>query len=107
MTRMTDPTKDPSFLIQIWDSLPEPLKAAILGVTLSVVMAFKQDGRTMREKITDICAMAVIVPLGGMGIDLLGLSGGWTYILAGALGGYGIGPVKALMHKWAERKVQE
>jgi len=102
--KMTDPTKDPSILIQFWDSLPEPLKAAILGVTLSVVMAFKQDGRTMREKITDVCAMAIIVPLGGVAIDLLGLSGGWTYILAGALGGYGIGPVKALLHKWAERK---
>jgi hypothetical protein len=104
--KMTDPSKDPSLFFQLWDSLPEPFKAAVLGVALSVIMAFKQDERTMRDKITDTCAMAVIVPLGGMGIDLLGLSGGWTYILAGALGGYGLGPVKALIHKWAERKIQ-
>ena len=104
--KMTDPTKDPGFLIQLWESLPEPIKAAILGVSLAVVMAFKQDGRSIREKITDICAMAIIVPIGGMGVDLLGLSGGWTYVLAGALGGYGIGPVKAILHKYASRWVE-
>lgn len=104
--KMTDPTKDPGFLILLWDSLPEPIKAAILGTSLAVIMAFKNDGRTTREKITDVCAMAAMVPIGGVAIDLLGMSGGWTYILAGALGGYGIGPVKALLHKWAERKTQ-
>lgn len=92
--------------MQLWEHLPEPVKAAILGTSLAIIMAFKNDGRTRLEKITDVCAMAIIVPIGGMAIDLLGLSGGWTYILAGALGGYGIGPVKALLHKWAERKTQ-
>lgn len=106
MPKMTYPTKDPSFLLQLWESLPEPLKAVVLGTTLAIIMAFKDDGRNTREKITDVCAMAVIVPIGSMAVDLLGMSGGWTYILAGALGGYGIGPVKALLHKWAERKTQ-
>jgi hypothetical protein len=104
--KMTDPTKDPSLLFQLWETLPEPLKATILGVLLSIVMAFKEDGRTFREKITDVCAMAIIVPLGSIAVSLLGLSGGWAYVLAGALGGYGIGPVKALLHRWAERKTE-
>lgn len=105
--RMSDPSKDPGLMLQLWESLPEPVKAAILGTILSIVMAFKNDQRTIREKITDVCAMAVIVFLGGMAIELLGLSAGWTYVLSGALGGFGIGPVKAFLKSWAERKTQQ
>lgn len=104
--KMTDPSKDPGMFFYLWDTLPEPLKAAILGVSLSMIMAFKNDGRTMREKITDVCAMAVIVPIGYTAVDMLGLSGGWGYVLAGALGGYGIGPVKAVMLQWANRETK-
>lgn len=104
--RMSDPSKDPSLFIQLWESLPEPLKAAILGTVLSIIMAFKNDQRTLREKCTDVGAMAIIVFIGGMAIELLGLSAGWTYVLSGALGGYGLAPVKAIFKAWAERKTQ-
>lgn len=104
--RMSDPSKDPSLWLQLWETLPEPVKAAILGTFLSITMALKRDGRTIREKITDVCSMAILVFLGGMAIELLGLSAGWTYVLSGALGGYGIGPVKAFLKGWAEKRTQ-
>lgn len=105
--RMSDPSKDPGLMLQLWESLPEPVKAAILGTILSLIMAFKNDQRTLREKITDVCSMAIIVFLGGMAIELLGLSAGWTYVLSGALGGFGIGPVKAFLKGWAEKRTQQ
>lgn len=105
--RMSDPSKDPGLMLQLWESLPEPVKAAILGTILSIIMAFKHDGRTLREKATDVGAMAIIVFLGGMAIELLGISAGWTYVLSGALGGYGLAPVKTILKGWAEKRTQQ
>lgn len=88
---------------ETWNVLPEPMKAAILFAFLNITMAFRNDSRSWKEVMTDTAAGAIIVFIGGSAILLLGLSEGWTFILAGALGGYGIQPTKEFLRTVLER----
>lgn len=97
------PEKSPEFWIAIWNALPEPIKAALLYVSLALVMAFKHDGRTLRDKITDCIAGVFLVLIGGSVVSLMGFSEGWTFALAGALGGYGIAPTKQFVKDVTDR----
>lgn len=99
------PEKTPELWFQLWNVLPEPIKAAILYVILAISMAFKSDGRTWKDKLTDCTAGAVLVLIGGSAASFLGFSEGWTYILAGALGGYGLAPTKAFVKDLADKAI--
>ncbi|MNW16761.1 Phage holin family (Lysis protein S) [compost metagenome] len=59
------------------------------------------------DKIIDAISGAVIVLIAGSAIELMGLSSGWTFVIAGAVGGYGTGQVKEWFRAWAEKKVDE
>lgn len=97
------PEKSTEFWIHVWGTLPEPVKAALLSLVLAIATSLKKDGRGWRDKVADTIATAVIVLIAGIAFEFFGLSGGWTYAVAGAIGGYGIGPAKAFAHDLAQR----
>lgn len=101
------PERDPQNWIALWHSLPDTVRASILGLALALIMAFKQDGRTPSEKVTDVLAVPVLVVISGYSLEALGFSGSLVFVMAGIFAGYGIGPVKALLKKWAERKSEQ
>lgn len=87
----------------IWEALPEPIKAAMLYAALAFVMAFRNDERSWRDLITETIAGGILVLIAGSAISLLGLSEGWTFVLAGALGGYGLTPTKEFIRTMLEK----
>ncbi|MOA68258.1 Phage holin family (Lysis protein S) [compost metagenome] len=42
----------------------------------------------------------------GLACEKLGLSGGWSYVAAGAIGTLGVNQVRSLAGKWAQRKAE-
>lgn len=103
MTKM--PEKDPNNWIALWHSMPDTVRASILGLLLALIMAFKQDGRTVSERVTDVLATPILVVISGYSLQAMGFSESLVFVLAGVFAGYGIGPVKAVLKRWLEKKV--
>lgn len=103
MTKM--PEKDPSNWFALWNSMPDTVRASILGLLLALIMAFKNDGRTLGERVTDVMATPVLVVISGYSLQAMGFSESLVFVLAGVFAGYGIGPVKAVLKRWLEKKV--
>jgi type III secretory pathway component EscS len=103
MTKM--PEKDPNNWIALWHSMPDTVRASILGLLLALIMAFKQDGRTLSERVTDVMATPILVVISGYSLQSMGFSESLVFVLAGVFAGYGIGPVKAVLKRWLEKKV--
>ena len=99
------PEKDPSNWFALWNSMPDTVRASILGLTLAFIMAFRTDGRTVGERITDVLATPVLVVISGYSLQAMGFSESLVFVLAGVFAGYGIGPVKAVLKRWLEKKV--
>jgi hypothetical protein len=99
------PEKDPQNWFALWNSMPDTVRAAILGTLLAIIMAAKQDGRTASERITDVFATPVLVVISGYSLQAMGFSESLVFVLAGVFAGYGIGPVKAVLKRWLEKKV--
>ena len=103
MTKM--PEKDPQNWYALWNSMPDTVRAAILGLLLAIIMALKTDGRTLSERLTDVAATPVLVVISGYSLQAMGFSESLVFVLAGVFAGYGIGPVKAVLKRWLEKKV--
>lgn len=103
MTKM--PEKDPQNWFALWNSMPDTVRAAILGTMLALIMALKQDGRSPAERITDVMATPILVVISGYSLQAMGFSESLVFVLAGVFAGYGIGPVKAVLKRWLEKKV--
>lgn len=99
------PEKDPNNWIALWHSMPDTVRASVLGLLLALIMAFKQDGRTMSERVTDVLATPILVVISGYSLQAMGFSESLVFVLAGVFAGYGIGPVKAVLKRWLEKKV--
>jgi lambda family phage holin len=104
---MSDPTGDPTVLAQLWESIPEPIKAAIMNVALSTVMAFRSGQRTFWTAFLEVTGGGLITFVAGSAIEAFGLSNGWCYTIAGAVAVFGIDQVKAFASKFAEKKIDE
>lgn len=85
--------------------MPDTVRAAILSTVLALIMAAKSDGRTFGERVTDVLATPVLVVISGYSLQAMGFSESLVFVLAGVFAGYGIGPVKAVLKRWLERKV--
>ena len=100
---MKMPIRDGSNWIALWASIPDTVKYTILAMVLSIIMALKNDGRSIRDRVTDVLATPVIVVMVGSGVEHLGASPFWTLAIGGAVAGYGIAPIKALLYKYLDR----
>ena len=103
---MSDPTGDPSALSQLWESIPEPIKAAIMNVLLSTVMAFRNSERTFWTSLWEVSAGGIITFMAGSAVEAFGLSNGWCFAIGGAVAVFGIDQVKAFAAKFAEKKAE-
>jgi lambda family phage holin len=103
---MSDPTGDPNVLAQLWASIPEPLKAAIMNVILSTVMAFRNKERTFWTSFWEVTSGGVITFIVGSTVEAFGFSSGWGFAIGGAIAVFGIDQVKAFAAKFAEKKAQ-
>ncbi len=103
MTKM--PEKDPQNWFALWNSMPDTVRAAILSTVLAIIMAMKSDGRTPSERLTDVFATPVLVVISGYSLQAMGFNESLVFVLAGVFAGYGIGPVKAVLKRWLEKKV--
>jgi len=101
---MSDPTGDPNVLAQLWASIPEPLKAAIMNVILSTVMAFRNKERTFWTSLWEVTSGGVITFIVGSTVEAFGFSSGWGFAIGGAIAVFGIDQVKAFAAKFAEKK---
>lgn len=103
---MSDPTGDPNVLAQLWATIPEPLKAAIMNVILSTVMAFRNKERTFWTSFWEVTSGGVITFIVGSTVEAFGFSSGWGFAIGGAIAVFGIDQVKAFAAKFAEKKAQ-
>jgi lambda family phage holin len=104
---MSDPTSDPSVIAQFWASLPEPLKAAVMNVALSTVMAFRNKERTFWTALLEVSGGGIITFMAGSAVEAFGLSNGWCFAIGGAVAVFGIDQVKAFAAKFADKKAAE
>ena len=104
---MSDPTKDPSLLVAFWTMLPEPAKAAIMNFVLGAVMAFRNRDKTFIQGTLEVTAGALITLVAGHTCAMFGLSPGWSYAISGALAIFGVDQCKALVLKFATKKVDD
>jgi len=104
---MSYPTGDPNVLAQLWASIPEPIKAAIMNVALSTVMAFRNSERTFWTSFWEVSAGGIITFMAGSAVEAFGLSNGWCFAIGGAVAVFGIDQVKAFAARFAEKKASE
>ncbi|MNJ32150.1 Phage holin family (Lysis protein S) [compost metagenome] len=105
--KMSDPSSDPNVLAQLWASVPEPLKAAVMNVMLSTVMAFRNGQRTFWTSFWEVTGGGLITFMAGSAVEAFGLSNGWCFAIGGAVAVFGIDQVKAFASKWAEKKTED
>lgn len=103
----TMPEKDPSLWAAAVLTLRDHGFAGLLAFALSWLRIRFDAGETdpVRQMI-EACLGGVLVFVIGLACEKLGLSGGWSYVAAGAIGTLGVNQVRNLAGKWAQRKVE-
>lgn len=82
-----------------WEEMGSIGRAMVLVVALVIIT----DQRTWKDRFISSVSCAIIVFIGGSAIELLQINSGWIYILAGAIGGYGLDPTKEFVKTMLER----
>lgn len=102
MKNMT-PEHDPA----TWAAVREHLFAGGLGFLLSW-MRIRWEGKetSVKRQLLEAALGGVLVFLVGMASQKFGLSGGWSYAVAGSVGVFGVEQVRQFGRKWAEKKVE-
>lgn len=100
-------TKDLGFWLALWNSVPEPAKAAVMSVVLGAVMALRSKERSFWGSVLEVAAGGVFTFLAGSGVEAFGFSSGWCFAIGGAVAMFGVDQVKAFAAKWAEKKSAE
>lgn len=98
------PEKDPGAWFALWNSIPEPAKAAVLNAILGALMALKSKDRTFVGGTIEITLGSVLTFAAGSGIEAFGLSSGWCYAIGGAIGVFGVEQCKEFAKQWANRR---
>lgn len=101
------PEKDPAF----WASLLAPLRehglAAALGFALTWLRIHWEGKETsLKRQLLEAALGGVLAFLVGIAAEKFGLSGGWSYAVAGAVGIFGVEQVRQLSRRWVEKKVE-
>lgn len=105
MTRM--PEKDPSFWAVIILALREHGLAVALAFFLSYVRILYDDRESNPvRQLLEALLGALLVFLVGLAAENFGMSGGWSYAVAGFVGVLGVNQVRTMARKWAAKKVE-
>ncbi|EIU5460361.1 phage holin family protein [Pseudomonas aeruginosa] len=102
------PEKDPSF----WALLLAALNGHGLAVALAFLLSwvrilFDANEPNIWRQLLEAALGAALVLVAGLASEKFGLSGGWSYALAGFVGVFGVEQVRRLGRRWARRKVDQ
>lgn len=102
------PEKDPTFWVLVLAALREHGLAVALAFALSYVRILYDDKEANPwRQLLEATLGAILVLLVGLGAEKFGLSGGWSYAVAGFVGVLGVEQVRRFGRRWAERKVEQ
>ncbi|RCL22988.1 phage holin, lambda family [Pseudomonas sp. AFG_SD02_1510_Pfu_092] len=101
------PEKDPVFLTDLLVLLREHGLAACMGFALSWLRVRWEGKETsLKRQMLEAVLSGVLVFLVGIAAEKFGLSGGWSYAVAGFVGFLGVEQVRQLGRKWAEKRAE-
>lgn len=100
------PEKDPTFWVMLAAALRDHGLPAALAAVLSYLRILYDDKEPRWERrLLEAALGGVLAFLVGIGAEKFGLSGGYSYGVAGVVGALGIDQVRQMATRWANRKV--
>lgn len=102
------PDKTISLWLQIWDSLPEPIRGAVIAFFIALLRVF-YDGQEPRivRRVLEACLCGAIAYGVGSGAEALGLKPGMATFAGGAIGLFGADWVRNQAQAFARRKIEK
>lgn len=100
------PEKDPTFWVMFLAALRDHGLPAAGAFILSYLRILYDDKEPRWDRrLLEAALGAVLVFLVGVGSEKFGLTGGYSYGLAGFVGVLGVEQVRQLARRWADRRV--
>lgn len=92
------------WFFQLIGSLPEPVKAALMSFVIGLMVSYanKDDDRTTLQCVPEVLMGAFLTWGGGVVVQSLGYSGGWSYALGYVFAWFGVKKTK----EWIGRLVE-
>lgn len=102
------PEKNPSSWIAVWDALPEPVRAAIIGAIVSFfrVMYDDKEPRWLRRAF-EVALCAALGFTVSYAVTAMGFSSGWGGAAAGVIGVYGVEQVRSWGRALAQKRIDQ
>lgn len=102
------PNNDPSF----WESIVTIFREYGVIMCITFILSYltiSRDGKELKMiyRLRDSFIGSLLVLITGMAFKEIGLSAGWTYVIAGFIGVYGVDTFKEYAKKWADRKLDK
>ncbi|VVN67574.1 hypothetical protein PS726_00193 [Pseudomonas fluorescens] len=100
------PEKDPLFWALVVNAFREHGLAVALAFALSYVRILYDDKEADPwRQLLEAVLGSILTLVVGLGAEKFGISGGWSYAVAGFVGVLGVEQVRQLGKRWAKRKV--
>lgn len=100
------PHNNPHTWAAMWEALPEPIRAAILGTAVAAlrILYDGREPRWVRRALEAVLCGAIALAV-AYGAAAVGLSEGWGTFLGAAVGLFGADQVREWGRRVAERRV--
>lgn len=102
------PFRDPAAWQQLFDSLPEPVRAAILSVLVAWlrIMYDDREPRMLRRALEAALCGAITLGIGS-GAEALGAGAGMAMFIGGTIGLYGADAVREVGKRYLRRRLDQ
>lgn len=97
--------KNPQTLIDLWDSLPEPVKAAAFSLVLGLLMALRSKEPKTIKKFIEVVTGCVLGFGIGYACHLAGLPAWVPWCANMAVAVMGVDKARAVIESWVDKKV--
>lgn len=102
------PEKDPMNWVAGWAALPDPIRAAIVGVIVAALRVMYDGGASPWRRRLLECALSGAIALSVSSLlAAIGLSGEFGVAIGGAVGLLGVDQVRAWAKRIGERRVRD
>lgn len=102
------PTKDPMTWAALWESLPDPIRAAIVGAAVAMLRVMYDDREPSIVRRLLECSLCGAIALCVSSLAAaVGIEGDYSTFAGGAIGLLGADQVRAWGRRIAERRVKE
>lgn len=104
MPNMT-PEKDPTFWVMVAAAFKDHGLAALLAFALTYLRSLYDDKEPRWDRqLLEAALGGVLVFMVGIGAEKFGMSGGYSYAVAGAVGVFGVEQVRQFGRRLAEKR---